>query len=53
MAKKAWSDPEKSAQMMSKIPLGRFAGLPLIYVFIILDAFKCFIGHFLDAFVDM
>ena len=26
MAKKAWSDPEKSSKMLSKIPMGRFAG---------------------------
>ena len=27
MAKKAWSDPKKNAEMLSKIPMGRFAGL--------------------------
>ena len=27
MGKKAWSDPVRSSEAMSKIPLGRFAGI--------------------------
>lgn len=27
MGKKAWSDPNKAAGMLSRIPLGRFVGM--------------------------
>lgn len=34
MGKLGWEDPKKARSMLEKIPLGRFAGKKLYYVFL-------------------
>ena len=38
MGKKAWSDPQKAMPVLNRIPMGRFAGEPLLIELYICNA---------------